>query len=115
VVLVKKETEATEFVNLVNDDTDHKIEVEDLRILFESKMESLSSIWVFLLGIGFVLIATTLSTTLTVIEAARYLFAVVPGVWVIYNLITKRNPALTRNKVFQDYLKAKGLIEQRTH
>ncbi len=110
---VKKEKETTEFVNLVKADTENKIEVEDLRILFESKMESLSSIWVFLLGIGFVLIATTLSTTLTVIEAARYLIAVIPGVWVVYNLITARNPALTRNKVFRDYLKAKALIEQR--
>jgi hypothetical protein len=48
-----------------------------------------------------------------VIEAARYLFAVVPGVWVVYNLITARNPSLTRNKVFRDFLKAKALIEQR--
>jgi len=114
--MVKKEKETGEFVELVKDDTEHKIGVEDLRILFESKMETLSSTWVFLLGIGFLLVqASSLSANATVIDAFRYLFTVLAGVWVVYNLITARNPRLTRNKVFKDYLRAKELIEKRTH
>ena len=113
---MKKEKETSEFVELVKDDTEHRIGVEDLRILFESKMESLSSTWVFVLGLGFLLVqATPLSANATLIDAFRYLFTVIAGAWVVYNLITARNPRLTRNKVFKDYLKAKELIEQRTH
>ncbi len=105
----------TEFFDLVKGDTEHKIEVEDLRVLFEAKMETYSSTWIFLLGLAVILIqAGSLSANPGIIDLSRFLLAVVAGAWIFYTVAFSKNPRLKRNKVFVDYLNAKELIKERT-